>query len=256
MMDMKEFPSVSVIMPAYNAERFIRQAIESVQSQTYNCWELLVIDDGSSDGTCAVVQELAEKDMRIRLIRNEKNIGVARTRNAGIDLAQGEMIAFLDSDDYWYPEKLEKQLYLAQQTGADAVYCSYMMKYEDGSGTEKQFCVPQETDFEQMLSVNVMSCSTALVSGKAIGVQRFHSDYYHEDYVFWLELLKKCGRAVGCEEAMAVYRVIPDSRSFNKWNSAKNRWRVYRSYLKLPLGKSLRCFAGYCLNGFIKYRKY
>lgn len=255
MMDVKEQPFVSVIMPAYNAERFIRQAIESVQSQTFIFWELLVIDDGSSDGTCAVVQELAEKDMRIRLIRNEKNIGVARTRNAGIDLAQGEMIAFLDSDDYWYPEKLEKQLYLAQQTGADAVYCSYMMKYEDGSGTEKQFCVPQETDFEQMLSVNVMSCSTALVSGKAIGEQRFHPDYYHEDYVFWLELLKKCGRAVGCEEAMAVYRVIPDSRSFNKWNSAKNRWRVYRSYLKLPLGKSLRSFADYCLNGVKKYHR-
>lgn len=255
MMERKERLFVSVIMPAYNAERYIRQAIESVQSQTCDQWELLVIDDGSTDGTVGIVQAISEQDGRIHLIRNENNLGVARTRNVGLDAARGEMIALLDSDDYWYPEKLEKQLRLAQQTGADVIYCSYMMHYDDEKRPEKQYAVPSTTDYDKMLTESVISCSTALIRMKAIGDQRFHSEYFHEDYVFWLELLRKGAKAVGCEEPLAVYRIVPESRSSNKWNSAKKRWLVYRSYLKLPLGKSMRCFASYCLNGVKKYRK-
>lgn len=122
-----KMPMVSVIMPAYNAAAYIAEAIRSVQSQTMMDWELLVIDDCSSDDTRQIVQTLARKDSRIHLLPNEKNMGTARTRNRGMDLCHGVYIALLDSDDVWYPQKLQQQIDLAEETGADIVYCSYAM---------------------------------------------------------------------------------------------------------------------------------
>ena len=248
-------PSVSVVMPAYNAEKYIEESITSVINQTYTNWELIVIDDGSKDNTAEIVKQFAEKDKRITLYLNEKNMGVAKTRNRGFDMAKGEYIALLDSDDIWLPEKLEKQLKLAEETDAEIIYCSYELISETGEKTGKDFIVSPCTDFCEMLTKCMFSCSTNIFKSEIFKNYRFSNNYYHEDYVLWLELLKNGKIAAGCTEVLAKYRQIKGSRASNKLNAAKNRWIIYRKYLKLPLVKTCIFIAKYAYYGAIKYKK-
>lgn len=248
-------PLISVIMPAYNAGRFIEEAIRSVMEQTYTNWELLVLDDGSRDDTLAIAQRLAAEDNRIRVLPNEQNMGVAKTRNRGFDLCRGDYAALLDSDDRWYPQKLEKQLALARQTDADVIYCSYGIVDELGQKKCDDFIVPQTTDFDTFLASSVISCSTALLSRKVIDRYRFAADFYHEDLALWLRLLQDGYTARGAVEVLADYRVMSGTRASNKLKSALNRWRIFRRQLHLPLGKSMAAIARYSLLGLKKYSK-
>jgi len=244
---------ISVIIPAYNAEKYISETIESVIAQTYTNWELLVIDDGSTDATTDIVRSFAGRDERIHLYINEKNMGVARTRNRGFDLARGEYIALLDSDDVWLSEKLARQLSLAQQTGAEIIYCSYGLINGNGDKAGRDFIVPSRTDFEQMLTRCVFSCSTNIFLKDVCKKHHFDEEYYHEDYVLWLELLRQGYTAVGCTEVLAQYRQIVSSRSANKVKAAKHRWTIYRRYLGMPLIKCISCFVKYAFAGIAKY---
>lgn len=250
---MDKAPLVSVIMPAYNMERFITSAIRSVQQQTLTDWELLVIDDGSSDGTCAIVQELADGDNRIHLLRNEANMGVARTRNRGLDLCQGQYVAFLDSDDLWQPRKLECQLARFQETEADLVYTSYGIVDAQGEKLKADYLVPGETSLNGLLKENVIGLSTVMLSRQIADGYRFVTDFYHEDYVLWLQLLKENRKAVGCTQVLTQWRCLENSRSFNKKKSAGNRWRIYREYLNMPLPKSIWMFGNYAVAGVRKH---
>jgi len=252
---MEKTPLVSVIMPAYNMERFITPAIRSVQQQTMEDWELLVIDDGSQDRTCQIVEELAAQDSRIRFLRNEVNMGVAKTRNRGFDLCRGEYVALLDSDDVWMPRKLESQLQVARDTGADIVYCSYGMTDERDNRVCADFIVPETTDYAHSLVQSVISCSTALLSRGIVDSYRFVPEYYHEDLVLWLQLLLDGYRACGATEVLASYRLLDGTRASNKARTALNRWRVYRNYLKLPVWKCASLLSQYALLGFRKYKR-
>lgn len=247
---------VSVIMPAYNAEKYIRAAIESVIRQTYENWELIVLDDGSTDSTAQTVKRLAEGDSRIRFCPNERNMGVAATRNRGFDLARGDYVALLDSDDVWLPRKLEKQLALAEETGADIVYCSYRLFDDENRKKYSEFIVSPCTDLERMLIRCEFSCSTNMFSEKIYKKYRFSDNFYHEDYVLWLDLLKDGYKAAGCTEILAEYRQVPGSRAANKINAAKHRWIIYRKHLKLPLVKSIVCVLKYAGNGIVKYKNF
>ena len=248
-------PLVSVIMPAYNAGRFLEEAIRSVMAQTVTNWELLVLDDGSSDDTLMIAQRLAQTDCRIRVLPNENNMGVAKTRNRGLDLCRGEYVALLDSDDLWYPQKLEKQLALMRETGADMSYCAYAIVDADGDKTCADYLVPLTVGFRDLLKQNVIGCSTVMLSADIKEKYRFETDFYHEDYVLWLRLLRDGCKAVGCTQVMAAWRHVENSRSFNKWNAAKKRWRIYREYLHLGFFYSARLLAEYALSGLRKYRK-
>ena len=245
---------VSVIMPAYNAEKYIRQAISSVLNQTHTNLELIVIDDCSTDHTYEIIEELASKDTRIRCYRNEQNSGVAKTRNRGFDLCCGEYVALLDSDDLWRAEKLEKQLSLAQSRNADIVYCSYAMIDDTGAHSFQDFIVPEETDFDGMLIRSCLSCSTVLFSATIAAKYRFDNRFYHEDFALWMKMMQDGCRAFGLSEILADYRISRSSRSHNKLKAARNRWHIYRSELKLPIVKSVCCLAEYAWNGFRKYR--
>ena len=253
--DLRRIPRVSVIMPAYNAERFIEEAIGSVIRQTVQDWELLVIDDGSTDATVAVVEKLARTDSRITLLRNEVNMGVAKTRNRGLDLCRGRFAALLDSDDIWHPQKLERQLQLAEDTGADVIYCSYGIIDAQGNKARADYVVPGQTDFEGLLRENVIGCSTVMLAERIAKQYRFGTGFQHEDYVLWLELLRSGYKAAGCTEVLVKWRYIVNSRSFNKRKSAQDRWRIYRKYLKLPLLKSLQMFGSYAASSLKKYRR-
>ena len=250
----KGTPTVSVIIPAYNAEKYIAETIASVQGQTFADWELIVIDDCSQDSTRSIVEQLANEDSRIKFLKNETNIGVAETRNRAFNLCRGEWVALLDSDDTWYPEKLEKQLQVAKQENAEIVYCSYAMVDDEGKKAHDDFVVPPKTYFDDALIKIVISSSTALLHKNITKNYRFQSDACHEDYVFWMHLLKNNHIAAGVTDVCAAYRVHPGSRSFNKIASAINRWHVYRKYLKLPFFKSVRCITAYALLALKKYK--
>ena len=247
-------PLVSVIMPAYNAEKYIEAAIRSVQAQTLTDWELLVIDDGSSDSTCAIVERFAAEDSRIRFLVNSQNMGTAKTRNRGLDLCRGKYVAFLDSDDIWHPEKLFRQIDLAEKSDADLIYTSYAIINEQGVKICDDFAVEEKVSIHSMLKKNSIGCSTVLLKRETTSSFRFSSDYYHEDYVLWLQMLQAGKVAVGITEVMVDYRFYTGSRASNKVASAKRRWQIYRSYMRVTVLKSLYFSVCYALNGSMKYR--
>ena len=247
-------PVVSVVMPAHNAERFIAEAVESVRGQTLTEWELLVVDDCSSDSTPDILKRAAEKDGRIRVLRNEANRGAAASRNRALLESRGRYVAFLDSDDVWDATKLEKQVRCAEESGAGIVYCSYALVDESGRRAFPDYVVPERADYASMLAESVIGCSTALVSAELARGLPFPTDVYHEDYVYWLSLLRAGATAVGLREVLASYRVHPGSRASNKVISAINRYRVYRGCLGLPLSESVGLMLRYCINGMKKYR--
>ena len=248
-------PVVSVIMPAYNTEKYIQEAVSSIENQTLRDWELLVVDDCSTDQTYEILLKLAQEDARIRIIRNQTNCGAAMSRNIAFSQCSGKYVALLDSDDLWEPEKLEKQVICAEKTGADIIYCSYSIIDEYGRKKSHDFIVPEHTDFDSMLKKSTISCSTALLKSELVAQFQFPTHMYHEDLAYWLELLKNGANAVGMTEVLASYRIIPGSRAFNKVQSAVNRWKVYTEYLGLPTVRSTCLLGQYMFLGLIKYRK-
>ena len=247
---MKNSILISVVMPNYNGHRFVEQAIDSVLHQTYPNFELLVVDDCSKDDSLSLIQQKAQS--RIKVIALEHNAGVANARNVGIKEAKGEFIALLDNDDLWAEDKLERQLALARN-GADIVYCSYDFIDEQNKPIKKPFIVPQQTNFNKMLVSSVISCSTSFIKTELMQRHPFNADFYHEDYVLWMELLRVCPTAYGDEKVLMHYRQVTGSRSNTKSNAAKERWNTYRKALNLNTVASMWAFVRYAVNGVMKY---
>lgn len=255
-MDIKRArPLVSVIMPAYNSERFIAEAINSVISQTVTDWELIVIDDGSTDKTRAIVSAIAESDERIRLVANEKNMGVAKSRNVGLDLFKGQFLALLDSDDYWECDMLEKTIFCAEESGADIVYCSYALVDESGKKLCNDFIVPLQTTFKETIVRLVMTCSSVLMTSDLARRYRFPTDVYHEDVALWFRIMKDGAVARGVPEVLSSYRQNENSRSSNKIKNAFERWPIYRKHLKMSVPETIVTMIRYGYYGFLKFRR-
>lgn len=247
-------PVVSVIIPAWNAEAFIEETLRSAVEQTFKDIEIIVVDDYSTDRTAEIAERMAADDPRIRCFRNPQNSGVSKTRNFAIEQARGAYIALLDSDDIWLPEKLERQVELIRRENADLVYCSYGMIDEKGNKSHPDFIVPETTDVEHMLVSSVISCSTALIKRDVLLQFPFGSDRGHEDYILWLRILSAGYRVAGDSIVLAKYRVFSDSRSGNKWKSAKKRWCIYRRDLGFSRLRSMKYFLRYTVAGLKKYR--
>lgn len=250
-----EKPLVSIVMPAYNAERLVAAAIRSVQAQTIQNWELLVIDGCSRDGTADVVARISKGDSRIRLAWNEVHSSVAQSRNKGLSMCRGKYVAFLDSDDVWYPDKLEKQIACLEENNADLVYSSYAIVDHAGKQQCRNYIVPMTVSYEQLLEENVIGCSTVLLRRDCVEEIRFDESIFHEDYVLWLKLLRSGCKAVGVTEVLVDYFFHTDSKAGNKWNAAKHRWDIYHRHLKLPLWNSVRYFIQYAAHGLRKYKR-
>lgn len=251
-MDTLKQPLITVVMPNYNGHRFVEQAIDSVLSQTYQNYELLIVDDCSKDDSLQMIRHKAQSDSRIRVIALTQNAGVANARNVGIREAKGQYIALLDNDDLWTEDKLERQLAIAEK-GADIVYCSYDFIDEQNKSVKKPFIVPRQTSFDKMLASNVISCSTSLIKTELMQAHPFNPEFYHEDYVLWMELLRVCPAAYGDQKVLMHYRQVTGSRSNKKDNAAKERWNTYRKALKLSIPMSVWAFARYAVNGVRKY---
>ncbi len=247
-------PFVSIIMPAYNSERYIEEAIHSIQSQTFDNFELIVVDDCSSDSTCDIVEQMAQSDKRISLLRNEKNSGTACSRNRALDSCRGDYIAFLDSDDVWHPDKLASQIERLRSESADIAYSSYAIIDVSGNKVKADYIVPDRVGYKQLQKENFIGCSTVMLTKAIAEKYRFISGFHHEDYVMWLQMLRDGYKAAGCREVLVSWRYVEDSRSFNKWNAAKSRWRIYRKCLGLPLAKSAVLIINYAIAGLKKYK--
>ena len=254
-MNADEFGLISVIMAAYNAENTVASAIKSVLGQTYQNFELLIIDDGSSDLTAAIVKDFAVRDERIRLIANAQNSGVSASRKNGLAAARGGWIAILDSDDLWRPDKLEKQIALQRKTGADLLFTG--SAFIDAQGRPKTWIlhVPETIDYRALLKQNLISNSSTLVK-KDLAVQFYvQNDRIHEDYALWLRILRGGKIAYGLDEPLLVYRLQSASKSGNKLKSALMNWRTYR-YVGLSAPESAYYMFRYALNGIMKYRNF
>jgi teichuronic acid biosynthesis glycosyltransferase TuaG len=244
---------ISVIIPVYNSAHTLEEAISSAMAQSFKDLEILVLDDGSTDDSRRIARELADLDDRIRLLPNEENRGVETTRNRGLDLARGEWIAFLDADDVWQPDKLEKQMLRLHQTGCTLCYTGYSFIDRDSRAIRQPYEVPEVLTQRRFLAENVIGCSTALFQKPQ--TIRMRTGYGHEDYVFWLELLGAGYRATGINENLMRYRVMEASRSGDKKRAAANRWKIYRQFLGMAPCRSAGYFAAYAIRGLIKHRR-
>lgn len=244
---------VSIVMPVYKSESYISRSIDSVINQTYKNWELIIINDASPDNAAAIAQEYADKDRRIRVLHQNTNAGCAQARNRGISESKGQYIAFLDSDDIWVSSKLQKQLELLNENNAHITYSSYDFIDENDNSIKKPFVVEPRTDYKKMLKRNEIGCSTVMVKSELLKEHNFRKEFYHEDYVLWMELLALPIVAVGDTKVLTHYRVVSTSRSYDKKNAAKHRWIIYRRALNMSFFASVSAFFGYAFNAVKKY---
>ena len=240
-------------MAAYNAEKTIEQAINSVLSQTYTNFELLVVNDCSKDRTVELVKDIVAKDSRVRLISNVKNSGVSYTRKHGLEEAKGDWIAILDSDDAWEPEKLEKQIELQRRTNADLLFTGSAFMDSEGHPIDWYLHAPKEVTYRQLLKQNVLSNSSALVRKELYAKHYAIGDGMHEDFAIWLSILKKGTKAYGVDEPLLIYRIAKSSKSGNKVKAARMNWNTYR-YVGLNLMEAIYYECWYIFNGIRKYR--
>ncbi len=245
-------PRVSVIMPAYRCEKTIENSIRSALSQTVPDIEVIVANDASDDGLTDILDRLQKKDARLRVIQIRTNIGVAEARNRGIAAAKAEWIAFLDSDDLWEPDKLKKQLSVAERTGGQLIYTAAACIDETGKPTGKVFAVPETITAAKILRSTDIVTSTVLVKREVYLRNPMERSDLHEDLISWHGMLKNGAKAVGINEPLVRYRISGGSKSGNKLRSACMTWRTYR-YIGIPFFPRIVCFLGYCIHGVKRY---
>lgn len=245
---------ISIITPCYNSQAYISQAIESVLSQSYADWELIIVDDCSKDDSAAIIRRYAEKDGRIKYLKTERPSGSPTLpRNRGIEHAQGRYIAFLDSDDAWLPDKLERQLKLFEDERVAIAFADYEKMTEEGVRNNRVVRAPQEVDYGQLLLGNVIGCLTAVYDTERVGKMYF-PHHAHEDFILWLSILKKGFVARNTGTVEALYRVRRQSVSSNKRRTMAWQWDIYRQVEQLGWLKSAYCFAHYAWKAFRKSR--
>lgn len=243
---------VSIITASYNSERFIKKTIESVLKQTYQNWEMIIIDDCSSDNTESIVNRYIASDKRIKFYKLEKNSGAAIARNLGINKATGEFIAFLDSDDLWDKKKLEKQIEFMKKAKIGFSFTGYRLMKEDGELLNKEIRVPEKVDYNYLLKNTIIGCLTVIIDKRIIGEFKMPELRAGQDTATWLSILRKGNIAYGYNEILASYRLVNGSISSNKMKALKRTWNIYRNVEKLSLYKSVYCFLFYSKNAFLK----
>lgn len=245
-------PLISVIMPVYNSEKHLDASVESVVAQTYNSWELIIVDDASSDGSVLLLEKYAQKDSRISLYKNDINLGVSATRNKAISYANGDWVAFLDSDDIWFPKKLELQIKVCNSKNK-LCYAGALIIDSKGNETGRHISVPTQITRAELLKGNVIITSTAVVHKSVVSnFPMVQDNGIHEDFVLWSQILSVCDHAVGVCLPLAKYRLTDGSKSRNKLKSSMMTWKSYR-FIGLSFGDSLRCFISYICHGARRY---
>ena len=241
---------VSVVMPAYNCAASIGESIESVLCQSVPL-ELIVVNDRSPDDLDAAMAPYLA-DERVVYVTNEKNMGAAMSRNRAMEMARGKYIAFLDSDDIWLPGKLERQLAILEESGSILCCTARALMTPEGIDDGRVLSVAEVITYKDLLRHNSIACSSVVIRTEAAREFPMGHEDSHEDYIMWLQVLRKYGNARGINEPLLRYRLSNTGKSGSKFHSAKMTFMVYR-YMGFSLPKSLLCFASYAINGVKKY---
>ncbi|MCW5519962.1 glycosyltransferase family 2 protein [Aureitalea sp. L0-47] len=232
-------PLVSIITPLYNAESFIAETIQSVLNQTHANWEQIIVDDASSDGSMAVVKRYADKDQRIHIQSLSENKGAAFCRNRATEMANGNYIAFLDSDDLWHPEKLQRQLAFMEQNDCDVSFSSYLHIDEHGNPLHKRIVAMPELSYQKQHKNNYIGNLTGIYRSETLGKIPSPAIRKRQDWAVWLEAIKRSGKAAkGIQEDLAYYRVRQQSISSDKTKLVKYNYRFYREHMGYSSVKS------------------
>lgn len=247
-------PTISIITPCYNSEKFISETIQSVLNQTFENWELIIVDDCSKDESVRIINQF--NDERIHLIALKENVGAAQARNLAIDKAQSRYLTFLDSDDLWLPYFLEKTLNYLKTTGEELVYASYKRYDEDLNPMLEDFIAEDNVTFKRLLYNCPIPMLTAMYDTQRIGKIMIPEVDMREDYAMWLQVLQKIHHARAIEESLAIYRIRETSYSRNKFLILRKQFMVYYDFLNLSLPQSIYYTLHWIFNGLKKYEKF
>lgn len=245
---------VSIITPSYNSAKFIAETIQSVQNQTYSNWEMIIVDDASSDETENIVLSIIQNDSRIKFHKLSQNSGPAVARNIAIEKASGDFMTFIDADDIWFPTFIENNIKTIQVTGIPFVFSSYRRANEQLEFVYSDFIVPHKVSYSDILKSNSISCLTAFVDLKKLGKKYMPLIRKRQDMGLWLNYLKLIPYAHGIQETQAIYRIRENSLSRKKLDLIKYQWKFYREVEKLNLFQSAYYMLHWMYRGFMKYR--
>lgn len=248
-----ETPLVSIITPSFNSEKFIAQTIISVINQSYTNWEMIIVDDCSTDKTQQIITSFLEQDSRIKLIKLNKNSGAGVARNEAIIISKGRFIAFLDSDDLWKPTKLEKQINFLLTNNLPFTFSFYDCIDEEGKLLNKRIEAPETLTYRQLFFCNFVGNLTGIYDVNYFGKIPISNIRKRQDWIMWLTILKKIKNAKPITESLALYRIRKDSISASKFNLLKHNYIVYRQFHKLNSFESIFCMIGFLFTQlFIK----
>jgi glycosyltransferase involved in cell wall biosynthesis len=248
------WPQVSIVTPVYNSAGFLPATLDSIRDQTFNNFEHLVVDDGSTDESLSILERYAASDNRIRIIRLGGNSGPAKARNAAIEAASGRYIAFIDSDDVWLPNKLEIQLAFMAAMNAPVSFTSYFKMTEEGVDTGGVVNAMDVVTYKDLLRSNFIGCSTAIYDSQTVGKVLMPDILKRQDYGLWLRIARAGYAAYGISKPLVRYRVRESSVSSNKVVAAKYHWKVLREVGKLNLVSAAFYFIQYAYLGIRKQR--
>lgn len=244
--------TVSIITPCYNASQYISYTIDSVLNQTYANWEMIIVDDCSTDNSSDIIKQFISGDTRIKYFKTDNPSGSpVLPRNIGIEKATGRYIAFLDSDDIWLPTKLEEQLKLFKDEKTAVVFSNYEKMNEAGERNQRIIIAPKETNYHNLLKGNVIGNLTGIYDTEKVG-KVYCQDIRHEDYVLWLSILKKGYIAKNTNTVTALYRVRENSVSSNKLKILSWQWNILRNVEKISLPKAIYYYINYAIRAFLK----
>jgi len=243
---------VSIITPCFNSEKFLDECISSVINQTYQNWEMLIVDDSSSDNSSILIKSYSKHDDRIKPIFLKDNVGPAMARNTAISISKGKYLAFLDSDDIWLPEKLKLQINFMKKNNYSFVFSSYSVITSNETKPKYEVSVPEKISYKQYLKNTIIGCLTVVLDKekfKNIQMPILRSSH---DMALWLDLLKEEEFAYGIQQELAVYRKHKSSNTSNKLRAVYDVWNVYRKHERLNVLNSIYNFIFYAFNAFKK----
>ncbi|WP_316634768.1 glycosyltransferase family 2 protein [uncultured Flavobacterium sp.] len=230
---------VSIIVPTYNTEKFIGLTLQSVKNQIYQNWEMILVDDASTDNTVKIINDFAEKDSRIKLFRLAKNSGNGFARNVALEKATGKYIAYLDADDLWFSTKLEKQIQFLKDNNLPFTFSFYDCIDEEGNNLNRRVGAPLNLTYNQLFFCNYVGNLTAIYDADYFGKIVITATQKRQDWRLWLTILKQIKETKPVPEPLAFYRIRKDSISSSKFKLIKHNFGVYRDFHDFNLVSSV-----------------
>lgn len=245
---------VSIITPVYKCEDYIARTLNSVLAQTYTEWEMLLVDDCSPDGSADIIRSYAEKEPRFKYIKLKDNSGAAIARNVGLEHAKGRYIAYLDADDIWLPEKLERQIHFMEEHNVQFSCCDYEKIEADDTPLNKIVHMPKTITYNQLLSNTIIQTVGVIVDLEKVDRKLLVMPNVRrgQDSATWLQMLRNGVKFIGQNEVLAQYRRVPQSLSANKFSALKRTWYLYRGVEHLSFPKAVFCLIGWAYHASIK----